>query len=1020
MRPDSGLMTQQSQPAPRPAAALAAGLGLLAWVALAAGPSATADTAGDPAEAATEAAAAPAASDAELLAAALALRAAQPALFNDAAGVLVLEALPGTQAAAVELRRGDILLRYAGAALDTPDGLGAATRRAPAGTPVVLELLRDGAPHRVELAPGPIGISIIAVAEPDPAAGADALYAQPVLVIDPGMHTAPIIRADVDAAGRLAVTGSIDKTVRLWALDGDPGGPLSEPLATWRLPAGPGAVGKVYAVAMAPAGDLIAAGGWTRVFGNQQIYLFNRDGRLAKRIDGLPDGVAHLAFSSDGRWLAAGLGGANGIRVYDRRLDWAEAARDADYGGDVYGLAFAADGRLATTSLDGQVRLYDARFGGDPRPIARQPMTAGERPYGIAFHPDGERLAVGFGDRPAVVLLDGRTMAPPARQLGPAGLNNRDLAIVAWSRDGATLYAAGSYADYGQVPRSVLAWSDAGTGPRRVHHRGPLNSVVSMHPLADGGLLVAAGDPYLAVLGAAPAVRPSPLLDPRDQLLNLAVSADGAQVDFGFEYGGAEDRHRFDLAGLIDPAAPALAPLPAADGRTRPPRQTGLAVEDWINNRRPTLAGTPLPLKPYETARSLAIHPDGQRFVLGTEWYLRAFDAAGAPLWSGDVPGAAWAVNISGDGRLVVVAYADGTIRWQRMDDGRELLALLPMADRRNWVAWTPEGIYAATPGAQGVLRWHVNRGWDRLAEAVPVSEIPEQRRPDVLPLVLQEQDVVTALGLAELAKIRGAIARRLPTDVAPGAWLHVLAIGVGDYDADTAAHLRLEFADDDAHDLAAALLNTQGTLYAAVKPQLLRNQEATGAGVLRALDGLKAQMQPGRDDLAVIHFSGHAALVDGRLFLLPHDTDATDKVGIKRSGIEVASLRADLAALAERGRVLVLLDACHSGGATEGALDLGVDAALLRGALAMGNVTVLTSSAGTETSREDPRWRNGAFTEALLEALGRAADTDKNGLVSMDELTGYLTRRVPQLTDGRQTPGVEMRFTRTVFAAGL
>ena len=43
------------------------------------------------------------------------------------------------------------------------------------------------------------------------------------------------------------------------------------------------------------------------------------------------------------------------------------------------------------------------------------------------------------------------------------------------------------------------------------------------------------------------------------------------------------------------------------------------------------------------------------------------------------------------------------------MDDGREILALIPQADRRNWAAWTPEGFYAASPGAHGLLRWQVN-----------------------------------------------------------------------------------------------------------------------------------------------------------------------------------------------------------------------------------------------------------------------------------------------------------------------
>lgn len=45
-------------------------------------------------------------------------------------------------------------------------------------------------------------------------------------------------------------------------------------------------------------------------------------------------------------------------------------------------------------------------------------------------------------------------------------------------------------------------------------------------------------------------------------------------------------------------------------------------------------------------------------------------------------------MNISADGRYVVAAYADGTIRWHRAEDGAELLAFFPHADRTDWVAW--------------------------------------------------------------------------------------------------------------------------------------------------------------------------------------------------------------------------------------------------------------------------------------------------------------------------------------------
>ena len=72
---------------------------------------------------------------------------------------------------------------------------------------------------------------------------------------------------------------------------------------------------------------------------------------------------------------------------------------------------------------------------------------------------------------------------------------------------------------------------------------------------------------------------------------------------------------------------------------------------------------------------------------------MRAYRADGGELWRKPIPGIAWGVNISGNGKLVVAAYSDGTIRWHRLSDGQELLALFVHAKDRRYIAWTPQGL---------------------------------------------------------------------------------------------------------------------------------------------------------------------------------------------------------------------------------------------------------------------------------------------------------------------------------------
>ena len=82
-------------------------------------------------------------------------------------------------------------------------------------------------------------------------------------------------------------------------------------------------------------------------------------------------------------------------------------------------------------------------------------------------------------------------------------------------------------------------------------------------------------------------------------------------------------------------------------------------------------------------------------------------------------------MNWSTDGRFVVAGYGDGTIRWHRPSDGAEVLALFPHADQKRWIAWTPEGFYAASgPDAEELMGYHLNRGKDREGEFISARQL--------------------------------------------------------------------------------------------------------------------------------------------------------------------------------------------------------------------------------------------------------------------------------------------------------
>jgi WD40 repeat protein len=205
------------------------------------------------------------------------------------------------------------------------------------------------------------------------------------------MHTTTIWRIAVDAKEQFLATASQDKSVRVWDLV------TGKLLTILRPPIGDDAEGKLYAVAFSADSATIAVGGFTGKAGSKDLplYLFDRaSGRMIRRIGGVPAVTVHLAFSFDGRFLAAALGGKNGIRVFEVS-DGSEVWRDSDYKDNSHCVEFDRKGRLLATSDDGELRLYG------PAPefklLMKRSAPGGKQPFFARFSPDASFIAVGFG-----------------------------------------------------------------------------------------------------------------------------------------------------------------------------------------------------------------------------------------------------------------------------------------------------------------------------------------------------------------------------------------------------------------------------------------------------------------------------------------------------------------------------------------------------------------------------------------------------------------------------------------------
>jgi WD40 repeat protein len=432
------------------------------------------------------------------------------------------------------------------------------------------------------------------------------------------------------------------------------------------------------------------------------------------------DSIESVAFSPDGRTLAAATGGT--IRLWDM----ADPARPRALGppvtvsttGRVFSVAFSPDGRtLASGDYDGLVRLWDVTDPAHPRalgpPLAGRigaltsvafspedptladasvngmiqlwnvadparpralgpPLAAGTGAvFSVAFSRDGRTMASGSNDG-TVRLWNVTTPARP-RALGPP-LTDGGFAVfsVAFSPDGRTL-ASGSYNN------EVRLWNVSDAARPRMLSRmpGSIGGVYSVVFSRDGRTLASAG------------------ADGTIQLWNTAIPADSQPIGPSLTVS----------TGAVHSVA--FSP----DGRTLAGAGQDGTVRLWgIPQTVLNVSGGEIP--------SVAFSPDG-RTLASTDVTVRLWNVTDPahPRTLGPLPGATrygvLSVAFSRDSRILASGGADGTVRLWNVADPAHPRSLGPPLTVSRYavesVAFSPDGPILASAVGDGTVRlWNV------------------------------------------------------------------------------------------------------------------------------------------------------------------------------------------------------------------------------------------------------------------------------------------------------------------------
>jgi WD40 repeat protein len=568
---------------------------------------------------------------------------------------------------------------------------------------------------------------------------------QPILALDTGGHTNAVYKLMVSDYTRQLISVSLDKTIRLWDLES------GEPARVLRPPIAGGAHGYLFSAALSPDGKLLAVGMYRALtpLYDHRIHLIEiSTGQMIRSLKGHVYTIYDLAFSRNGERLASASHDGT-VRIWEvatgaalQELKGHEAA--------VHGVAWSPDGKqVVSGSIDKTARIWSVESGA-PTAVMRE---AQDQIMTVGWRPDGKVIAVGSNDK-AIRLYD--TTGKLIYQWPRLG---NEITSLKFSPDSKRLlYTYGS----NRLPPLGTAILDMTSGKQLAHFDGHDNSPICCTFTPDGKQAITGDSVSRVRVWDAATGAGLRRLDGRGQSLMAAGwSPDGQAIAWGTHAGDAtiDVGNRLErtfcfrnLAFGPPPDKTFVRPKPALGDL-----QMGLNVSATPVDLRKiyflrggALVNTFTLPQPYDQVRCYTLLPD-ERAVIGTHdgaylvdiktgLVLRHMTERGEELW-GLAP--------SPDFRYVLTAGNDQIMRVWRLDTG-ELLVALFIADE-EWIAWTPQGYYAASFAGESLMGWHLNRGPAAMSDFYPASRFHKSLyRPDVIRRLMATGDLAKAVEQAD------------------------------------------------------------------------------------------------------------------------------------------------------------------------------------------------------------------------------------------------------------------------------